>query len=389
MSHLVRPRRLRRRVSASQRSRTDVTRPLWTHRTLNMVLASSYDARLAASPLLRNASYWRGTGTAWRDAAVGTDGGPRTSCGERLAFVTQLSGEPFVPLALCLARQLRAQGSVCPLLLVYDDVTEGRNLSRASLDLLKRDTVGSTRGDRLVPLSSLIARAYADPAVAWPLVPAEGPATSVPRSPSLSSDSGYQHQQLPPQPQPQHQHQHQRLASSQRKNRFLGAANKYWLWALTDYERLVRPLCRLEASPCAPHIYTPALCPDLAPSCPPRAPSMRMCICACACACACVCACACACACDQDHATGRPTLRRRLTSTSMSSSCRTSTRCSTSSLRSRSPPSRRDPSATRAPSTLACSCCVPRCPPWPGCSSGSASPTGRGRAACRASRRPG
>ena len=189
-------------MSASQRSRTDATRPLWTHRTLNMVGASGYDARLAASPLLRNASYWRGTGTAWRDAAVGTDGGPRTSCGERLAFVTQLSGEPFVPLALCLARQLRAQGSVCPLLLVYDDVTEGRNLSRASLDLL--DTVGSTRGDRLVPLSSLIARAYADPAVAWPLVPAEGPATSVPRSPSLSSDSGYQHQQLPPQPQPQH-----------------------------------------------------------------------------------------------------------------------------------------------------------------------------------------
>jgi hypothetical protein len=146
-----------------------------------------------------------------------------------------------------------------------------------------------------VPLSSLIARAYADPAVAWPLVPAEGPATSAPRSPSLSSDSGYQHQQLPPQPQPQHQHQHQRLASSQRKNRFLGAANKYWLWALTDYERLVRPLCRLEASPCAPHIYAgPVPGPRaLVPSARTLHAHVHMCMCMCMCMCLCLCLCLC------------------------------------------------------------------------------------------------
>ena len=204
-----------------------------------MGASSTFDARLAGASLLRNASYWRGDeGSAWRDAA-GLAGRRRSasgsSCGVRRAFVTQLSGEPFVPLAVCLARQLRVHRSACPLIVVYDDVTAGRNLSRASLDKLSREAVRSSL-DRLVPLSSLIARAYADPSVAWPHI-TEAPSVKMPVSRRDTSPGGITSGSAR---SVADQHHQRLLPSSQRKNRFVGAANKYWLWALTEYEKLVR-----------------------------------------------------------------------------------------------------------------------------------------------------
>lgn len=132
---------------------------------------SSFDARLAKAPYLRNASYWRGQGRAWEAAAHAASGAYSFGAAAATAppcpgaFATQLSGEKYVPLALCLQRQLQRHRSRCPLLVIFDDVTPGRNLSATSLRRL-----GSALGgdSRLVPLSSLVARAFADPRVAWP-----------------------------------------------------------------------------------------------------------------------------------------------------------------------------------------------------------------------------
>ena len=185
----------------------------------------SYDARLSTTPYLKNASYWRGAGAAWSAAnAAAASSAPCPG-----AFATQLSGENYVPLALCLHRQLLQHKSRCPLLVVVDDVTAGRNLSQASFSSL-RIAVGASQ---VVPLSSLVARAFAEPEAAWP-PPSQfsgiggivgGGGGGGKSSSSNSSSLGCATINS-------NQHQCGSLASSQRKNRFLGAANKYWLWAL-------------------------------------------------------------------------------------------------------------------------------------------------------------
>ena len=108
-------------------------------------------------------------------------------------------------LALCLHQQLKLHASACRLLIVHDDVTPGRNLSSASLSRL------STAVD-LMPLSRLMARAFAsrDPAIAWNLE------RHVERQSTMI----------------------QQTSRDARHNRLLGASNKYWLWALTEYEKV-------------------------------------------------------------------------------------------------------------------------------------------------------
>eukprot|EP00966_Prymnesium_polylepis_P208434 4828941-Prymnesium_polylepis.1 len=78
------------------------------------------------------------------------------------SFVTQVSGDAYVPLVLCLKTQLERVQSLCPLLVVVDDRSV-RRLSQASLeDLVAR------LGDRnVLMLSSLVSRALATPGVAW------------------------------------------------------------------------------------------------------------------------------------------------------------------------------------------------------------------------------
>ena len=59
-------------------------------------------------------------------------------CGHNAAFATFVSGDKYVPGAICLLRSLRATGSQCTVDLVYDDRTPSLNLSAHALGTLKR-----------------------------------------------------------------------------------------------------------------------------------------------------------------------------------------------------------------------------------------------------------
>ena len=117
----------------------------------------------------------------------------KRGCPEGAYWVTQVSGEAHARQAICLAGQLARQRSICPLLVVHDDLNAAERLSSHTLKLL------TTRIGRVVPLSSLIERAFND--VRLPMPATVG---------SHSNASSYV----------------SRLAAF--------AANKYWLWAFDE-----------------------------------------------------------------------------------------------------------------------------------------------------------
>ena len=121
------------------------------------------------------------------------------------AIVTSVSGEAYIPHALCWAKQLRHLNHTCPIVIVYDDVDRSSaRISMASLASLR------SAATSVIPLSSLVQRAQSDPAVGW-------------------------HGPLPT-------HWVQRRA---RRRRLLSdgllASNKLWLWGL-DAKRFPRCL---------------------------------------------------------------------------------------------------------------------------------------------------
>ena len=76
---------------------------------------------------------------------------PPSHCPNNGSFVTWLSGDNFVSAALCLRHQFTRVKSVCPLLLVYDDV--GASLSSASHHRLAR-AFGAAQ---VIPISAIAA----------------------------------------------------------------------------------------------------------------------------------------------------------------------------------------------------------------------------------------
>lgn len=72
--------------------------------------------------------------SAWRELAarVGVGGG----CGANAAFATFVSGDKYVPGAVCLRRSLLAAGSVCPMEVIIDDRSAQHNLSATAWQTL-------------------------------------------------------------------------------------------------------------------------------------------------------------------------------------------------------------------------------------------------------------
>lgn len=68
----------------------------------------------------------------WREHARSSS----TVCGANSAFATFVSGDKYVPGAVCLRRSLHAAGSHCPMDLIYDDRSPEHNLSAPALSLL-------------------------------------------------------------------------------------------------------------------------------------------------------------------------------------------------------------------------------------------------------------
>ena len=133
------------------------------------------------------------------------------------AWVTLISGEQFVPLALCLHERLVRLGSVCPLLIVYDDMRKHRALSRSTLARL---ATNSSVAAALVPLSSLIRRAMSDPSMVW----RGGASLGTSAQETASASAG------------EKSYAHQRVGRDIR----IGSS-RYWMWAFDParYERLV------------------------------------------------------------------------------------------------------------------------------------------------------
>ena len=122
------------------------------------------------------------------------------------AIVTSVSGDTFVPYALCLVSMLRRVNTTCPIAIVYDDVNPSRRLPDASLRALQTARAVS----ELIPLSALIQRALRHPAIAWTgALPAATQTTRT--SIEVPTSAG------------------RRLLS---KDGFGVASNKLWLWAL-------------------------------------------------------------------------------------------------------------------------------------------------------------
>ncbi len=86
----------------------------------------------------------------WREHAAASSS---AGCGANAAFVTFVSGDKYVPGALCLRRSLSAAGNHCPMDIVYDDRTHERNLSAHSFALL----ANAYGADRVFSLGRIMA----------------------------------------------------------------------------------------------------------------------------------------------------------------------------------------------------------------------------------------
>mmetsp|Transcript_8603 Transcript_8603/g.22479 ORF Transcript_8603/g.22479 Transcript_8603/m.22479 type:complete len:327 (+) Transcript_8603:66-1046(+) len=84
----------------------------------------------------------------WRDLARSSSG-----CAQDAAYATFVSGDKYVPGAMCLRRSLSASGNRCPMDIIFDDRTPERNLSSKSWQLL----VNAYGSERLFPLSKIMA----------------------------------------------------------------------------------------------------------------------------------------------------------------------------------------------------------------------------------------
>lgn len=129
------------------------------------------------------------------------------------SFATIIAGEEYAALALCLHRQLRRQGSSCPLVVVYSDVDSGHRVSQRTLDRLA-ETVGPSN---LIPLTKLVLRAQSHPSIAWPIGEQSEAGTSG-EQPGLRKWTN---------------------AAQWGAGRLAYGVHKYWLWAL-DAERFPR-----------------------------------------------------------------------------------------------------------------------------------------------------
>ena len=72
--------------------------------------------------------------SAWRDLALRSP----SECGVDAAFATFVSGDKYVPGAVCLRRSMLAAGNRCPMDLIYDDRVAQRNLSAVAWQTLAR-----------------------------------------------------------------------------------------------------------------------------------------------------------------------------------------------------------------------------------------------------------
>ena len=70
--------------------------------------------------------------SAWRDLALRSP----SECGVDAAFATFVSGDKYVPGAVCLRRSMLAAGNRCPMDLIYDDRVAQRNLSAVAWQTL-------------------------------------------------------------------------------------------------------------------------------------------------------------------------------------------------------------------------------------------------------------
>ena len=77
----------------------------------------------------------------WREHAAASNA---AGCGANAAFVTFVSGDRYVPGAVCLRRSIAGAGNRCPMDVVYDDRLPERNLSADSFALLA-NTFGTER----------------------------------------------------------------------------------------------------------------------------------------------------------------------------------------------------------------------------------------------------
>jgi hypothetical protein len=116
-------------------------------------------------------------------------------------FATHISGEAYALLALCLRRQLVHHRTGCPMLVVVDDLTKGRNLSAGTTAALMAEL-------EVVTLSSLVSRAFSEHDMSWP----------PPRD--ARAAGGASHTVAAPMQQVTHH------------NHFASAGNKHYLWAL-------------------------------------------------------------------------------------------------------------------------------------------------------------
>jgi hypothetical protein len=128
----------------------------------------------------------------WHDRARASSG-----CVQDAAYATLVSGEKYVPGAMCLRRSLSASGNSCPMDLIFDDRTPERNLSLQSWRLLA-DAYGL---DRLFPLSRIMAA-----------------------HPSSATDMEYA--------TPAHQHRRSGRALFERGVELMATHAKLWLWGL-------------------------------------------------------------------------------------------------------------------------------------------------------------
>ena len=143
--------------------------------------------RVKASARLSERGFWRGP--------MPGDFGRQRICPPGAFWVTQVSGEVHARQALCLAGQLTRQRSICPLIVVHDDINAAQRLSNSTLNAF------TARVSHVVPISSLVERAFADVGLPSP------PFTAGMRS--NGSRSNYQ-------------------------SRLSFAASKYWLWAFDE-----------------------------------------------------------------------------------------------------------------------------------------------------------
>jgi hypothetical protein len=156
-------------------------------------MPNAHEARVGKAPLLHNRTWWQALPQF-----------PPTDCPGWLA--THVSGELYALLALCLRRQLLQYHTACPMLVVVDDVKEDQRLRDTTLAALRREF-------EVVNLSSLVSRAYSDPAISW--APQEDSVAAAHASATNLSSRDAAAAQRPV-----------------RSHHFVSAANKYFLWAL-------------------------------------------------------------------------------------------------------------------------------------------------------------